>query len=134
MQRAAVRIAAFDNDGALQDLDAIGVASNEDPRALYLRAIIAVQKEQRIGALRYLRQVLQVVPNQRDSLIRAAQLHFKMNEHSEAESFLNRLLAIDPTNEQYRRMLGAVHLAGGKLDTGIGDMRDVDIESFSDPS
>ena len=134
MQRAAVRIAAFDNDGALQDLDAIGVASNEDPRALYLRAIIAVQKEQRIGALRYLRQVLQVVPNQRDSLIRAAQLHFKMNEHSEAESFLNRLLAIDPTNEQCRRMLGAVHLAGGKLDTGIGDMRDVDIESFSDPS
>ena len=134
LQRASVRIALLDNDGALEDLAAIGEASSEEPRAVYLRAIIAVQKDQRIEALRYLRQVLQVVPNHRDSLRQAAQLHFKMNEHDEAESYLNRLLEIDPANEEYRRMLGAVQLADGRLETGIGDMKDVDIESLSDPS
>ncbi len=134
LQRSAVRTAMLDNDGALEDLAAIGAASNEDPRALYLRAVIATQKDQGIEALRYLRQVLQVVPNHRDSLRQAAQLHFKMNEHREAEKYLNRLLEIDPNNADYRRMLSAVQLADGRLETGIGDMKDVDIENLSDPS
>ena len=134
LQRAAVRVALSDNGGALEDLAAIGDASNEDPRALYLRALIAVQKDRQIEALRYLRQILQVIPNHRESLRLAAQLHFKMNEHREAESYLNRLLTIDPANEEYRRMIGAVQLADGRLDTGMGDMENVDIETLSDPS
>ncbi len=133
LHRATAKVSALDNEGALEDLNAIGKASNEDPRALYVRAVIANQKNQPIAALRYLRQVLQVLPNHRDSLVQAAQLHFKLNQHSEAESYLNRLLVIDPANEGYRRMLGAVQLADGRLDTRIGDMENVDIDSLSDP-
>ncbi len=133
LHRATAKVAALDNDGALEDLKAIGKASNEDPRALYVRAVIANQKNQPTAALRYLRQVLHVLPNHRDSLVQAAQLHFKLNQHSEAENYLNRLLVIDPANEGYRRMLGAVQLADGRLDTGIGDMENVDIDSLSDP-
>lgn len=131
--RAGVRAAALDNDGALADLDAIGKASNEDPRAVYLRALIARQQNKPDAALRYLRQVLQVFPNHRESLAQAAAIHFKLNELTEAQEYLNRLLTIDPANERFRRMLGAVELAAGRLNTGLGDLADVDVETMSDP-
>ncbi len=131
--RASVRAALADSKGALADLTAIGKASNEDPRALYLRALIARQQNNLDAALRYLRQILQVIPNHRDSLAQAATIHFKLNELTRAEEYLNRLLAIDPANEEYRRMLGAVQLAAGRLNTGLGDLENADIESLSDP-
>ena len=131
--RASVRAAALDNDGALADLEAIGQASTEDPRALYLRALIARQQDKPNLALRYLRQVLQVIPQHRDSLAQAATIHFKLNDLSEAKRYLNRLLAIDPGNEQYRRMLGAVELASGNVDSGLEILDNVDIDTMSDP-
>ncbi len=131
--RASARAASSDGDGALADLDAIGKASTEDPRALYLRAVIAHQQDRLDAALRYLRQVLQVIPKHRDSLAQAATIHFRRNELKEAEEYLNRLLAIEPANERYRRMLGAVQLAAGRLKTGLGDLENADIESLSDP-
>jgi Flp pilus assembly protein TadD len=83
--------------------------------------------------LRYLSQVFQVAPNNRESLEQAATIHFELNEYSEAEEYLSRLLTIDPANEQYRRTLGAVQLAAGRLSTSIGDMARVDIEGLVDP-
>ena len=44
LHRATAKVAALDNDGALEELKAIGKASKEDPRALYVRAVIANQK------------------------------------------------------------------------------------------
>jgi len=133
LQRANARAATGDNDGALADLDAIGNASNEDPRALFLRAMIARQQDQDNTALRYLREILVVMPNHRQSLLLAAKIHFEAQEFSQAEEYMDRLLVIDPGNEAYRRMLGSIQLAAGQLDTGLGDMANVNIDDLSDP-
>ena len=133
LNRAAVRAAASDNEGALVDLDAIGKAAQEDPRVLFLRAVIARNQGQPNAALRMLRQVLQVIPNHKQSLAQAAQIHFQLREFSRSKEYLERLLAIDPANSVYRKMLGAVNLAAGDLDSGLDELETTDVESLSDP-
>jgi len=134
LQRSGARVASSDFDGALGDLDAIGDASNEDPRAVYLRALIARERGQEITALRYLRQILVVIPDHRPSLVQAATIHFDANEFSQADEYVERLLAIDPANLEYQRMRGAVQLAAGRLDTRLGDMENIELDDYSDPT
>ena len=93
---------------AIAGLDTLSDTSNEHPKALHLRRIVARQKGLSSSALSYLSQVFQDAPNHRESLEQAATIHFELNEYSEAEEYLNRLLTIDPVNEQYRGMLGAL--------------------------
>ncbi len=134
LQRAGARAALEDIDGAIADLDAIGDASNEDPRAIFLRAVIARQRGQNNTALRYLRQILVVIPDHRPTLMQAATIHYEAGEFTQASEFVERLLAIDPGNGEYQRMRGAIQLAAGHLDTGLGNLENVEIADYTDPN
>lgn len=134
LQRAGARISLDDIDGAIADLDAIGDASNEDPRAVFLRAIIARQRGQTNAALRYLRQILVVIPDHRPTLMQAATIHYEAGEFTQATEYVERLLAVDPGNPEYQRMRGAIQLAAGHLDTGLGNLENVEIADYTDPN
>lgn len=133
LQRAGARVALEDIDGAIRDLDAIGEVSNEDPRAVFLRALIARHRGQPNAALRYLRQILVVVPDHRPTLLQAATIHYEAGEFTQAAEYVERLLTIDPGNAEYQRMRGAIQLAAGNLNTGFGDLENVEIADFTDP-
>jgi putative PEP-CTERM system TPR-repeat lipoprotein len=134
LQRAGARVALEDIDGAINDLDAIGDASNEDPRAVFLRALIARHRGQTNAALRYLRQILVVIPDHRPSLMQAARIHYEAGEFTQAAEYVERLLAVDPGNAEYQRMRGAIQFAAGHLDTGFGDQENVEIADYTDPN
>ncbi len=134
LQRAGARVALKDIDGAVADLDAIGDASNEDPRAVFLRALIARQRGQTNAALRYLRQILVVIPDHRPTLMQAATIHYEAGEFTQAAEYVERLLAIDPGNAEFQRMRGAIQLAAGHLDTGLGNLDNVEIADYTDPN
>lgn len=134
LQRAGARVALEDIDGAIADLDAIGDASNEDPRAIFLRAVIARQRNQTNAALRYLRQILVVIPDHRPTLMQAATIHYDAGEFTQAAEFVDRLLAIDPGNTEYQRMRGAIQLAAGNLETGLGNLDSVEMADYTDPN
>lgn len=134
LQRAGARVALEDIDGAIADLDAIGDASNEDPRAIFLRALIARQRGQTNAALRYLRQILVVIPDHRPTLMQAATIHYEAGEFTQAAEYVERLLAIDPGNAEFQRMRGAIQLAAGHLDTGFGNLENVEIADYTDPN
>lgn len=134
LQRAGARVALEDIDGAVADLDAIGDASNEDPRAIFLRALIARRRGQTNAALRYLRQILVVIPDHRPTLMQAATIHYEAGEFTQAAEYVERLLAIDPGNAEFQRMRGAIQLAAGHLDTGLGNLENVEIADYTDPN
>ena len=54
----------------------------------------------------------------------------RLSEYSAAADYLDRLLAIDPTNKEYRRMLGAVQLSAGRIAPNIA-IGDVDADGKS---
>ena len=134
LQRAGAHVALEQIDAAIDDLDAIGDASNEDPRAVFLRALIARHRGQTNAALRYLRQILVVIPDHRPTLMQAATIHYDAGEFTQAAEYVERLLAIDPGNAEYQRMRGAIQLAAGHLDTGFSNLEDVEIADYTDPN
>ena len=54
----------------------------------------------------------------------------RLSEYSAAADYLDRLLAIDPTNKEYRRMLGTVQLSAGRIAPNIA-IGDVDADGKS---
>jgi putative PEP-CTERM system TPR-repeat lipoprotein len=121
LRRAAAHVQNRNPQLGLADLDAIGEQSHENPRSLYLRAIIARQLEQPSVALMHLRKVLLALPTHKESLAQAAAIHMRLSEFFAAEEYLNRLLAIDLGNKEYRRMLGAAQLSAGRIAPEILD-------------
>jgi putative PEP-CTERM system TPR-repeat lipoprotein len=113
---ARAQLALGHADEATKFVDALGADAQDDPRANFIRAQIADSKDDLHSALGYVREVLKTSPMHRESLILAAKLNFRLSEFTRAEDFIGRLLEIEPNNEGARRMLGAIHLASGRLD------------------
>ena len=132
MGRALLRLNELDL--ATNHLDEIGTSSDADPRVNFLRARIAEDKGDYNSALQRLRQVLQVAPMHRESLVVAAKILFTQGEFTRAQDYVSRLLEIEPQNAAARRMLGAIQLAAGRMDglDGIGDSPAAH-ESLQDP-
>lgn len=118
---------------ASSQLDGLGVKAAEDPRVLYLRALIAKQKKQPQAALSFVKKVLQVVPNHRDSLVLAAGIHFQAGNYGLAEDYVNQLLTLDPNDSHAQKMLAAVRLASGRLEPRPNDIDGIDPEKQTDP-
>ena len=70
--------------------------------------------------MRYLHSALQVEPTHRESLLAAAKMHFRLHQYARAQDFAGRLLELEPDNASVRHLLGAIHVAAGRLD-GIGE-------------
>ncbi len=130
--RAALEL--DDIDGAANQLDAIGVGGEEDPRVNFIRAQIAEKREDYSSALHALRKVVQVAPMHGESLVMAAKLHFSRGEYTRAQDYVSRILEIEPGNVAAQRMLGAIQLAAGRMD-GLDDIvsKGVDASNVQDP-
>ncbi|MEQ8660972.1 MAG: PEP-CTERM system TPR-repeat protein PrsT, partial [Gammaproteobacteria bacterium] len=123
-----------DTDAASSALDAIGVAGGEDPRVNFLRAKIAEARGDEESALAAVRKVLQVAPMHRESLVLAAKMHFARSEFTRAQDYAARLLELAPQDAMAQRMLGAIQLAGGRME-GMDEMRNAlgDAGTAQDP-
>lgn len=130
---ASAALGMQDLPAALAQLDALGPAAEQDPRALYLQALIAKAEDKPQAALSFLRKVLQVAPHHRESLLLAAAVHFRLGEYAHAEDYARQVLAIEPDNAEVLRMLEAAQLAAGKIESAGYDLSRIDAEQQTDP-
>ena len=110
-------------DGASNYLDQIGDATS-DPRVSFLRARISETRGDTASALQHLRQVLQLAPMHRQTLVMAAKLHFGRGEYTRAQDYVSRILEVDPQNAAARRMAGAIQLASGRME-GLDEVSNI---------
>ncbi len=106
----------------------LGPRAENEPRALYLQALLQQGQGQPHAAIEILKRVMQIVPKHRDSLRLAALLSVEANNHAAAEEYAQRLLALSPQDETARRLLGVIHLNSGRLESG---MKELDLSSDS---
>jgi len=76
-------------------------------------------------ALSAFQHVLDLEPQNVDALRGAASIHFDRDEHKEAASFFERLLATHPDDLNARTLLGASYSQMGETTRGIATLRDV---------
>ncbi|MBI5617318.1 MAG: PEP-CTERM system TPR-repeat protein PrsT [Gammaproteobacteria bacterium] len=130
---AAVRIASKEYTAAGKALDELGPAANDDPRVLYARALIANGLNEPQAALAALRKALQVAPRARESLLLAADLHFRLGEYGPAADYARRLLELDSGDPLAQRLQKAIALASGRLEHALGALAGTDPEHLNDP-
>ena len=102
--------------------------AKDDVRVIYLRGVVAEGKKDIAQALTHYRAVVQVFPEHRESLQRLARIHFEAGETSRAIEYLQRLTALYPGNENYKKQLGAAKLAAGHLDSAFEELRSMEID------
>ncbi|MEM7468279.1 MAG: tetratricopeptide repeat protein [Pseudomonadota bacterium] len=115
----------YDEAEALFEL--LPEGADGDLRVAFLRGVIAEGQERPSDAISQFRTVIQSYPDHREALQKLARLFFESGDTTQAIEYLQRLTALDPNNEVYRKQLGAAQLAAGRLDNAFDELMDMDI-------
>lgn len=117
--RAALLIDLKRDQEAANDLDFLKTFAADEPRAAYLRAVLASQKgnaEQTAEALKEVSRSIDALPPdwlvRREQLLMAAALsHYGQGNYQKAREYLDTLLSRNPSNTGAKKLLAAVYVA-----------------------
>ncbi len=127
LARASLLMDMAQDKQAELDLQYLQREYPEDPRGLYLGALLSERQHDSAAAKKALHDLTKVLdPVSPEILNQSSQLlllgglaHFSLNQTEQAASYLQRLLALDPKHIAARKLMGALLLKEGNSNAAI---------------
>lgn len=127
LARASLLLDTAQDKKAEVDLQYLSREHPEDPRAIYLNALLSERRHDSVSANKSLRRVVNIIDavppetiNQLPQLLLLGGLaHFGLNEPDQARSYLQRLLPVSPGHTGARKLLGIILLKANDSSTAI---------------
>jgi putative PEP-CTERM system TPR-repeat lipoprotein len=101
-------------DEAAQQLEALKKVAPNNPKTLYLRALVAYQKRNFIAARQAIQQELNLTPSHSPSVLLAGAIEYELKSYAAAEARLMYVLQREPNNSLARRILVQTYLRNGE--------------------
>ena len=139
--RAALLIDLKRDTDAERDLEFLRKSAPGEPRAAYLRALLAARRGDAITASAELNETVKLVDalprnwiaGREQLLMLGALSHFGLRNWEKARDYLDLLLKRDPRHLGARKLLAAVYLETGQLSNAVPLLRTLQKEVPNDP-
>jgi putative PEP-CTERM system TPR-repeat lipoprotein len=116
--RAALLIDLKRNTAALEDLNFLKAVAEDEPRAAYLRAVLAGQKGDAKATLEALKDVTRTIDTlppawlqRREQLLMSGALaHYGLASHEKSREYLDAIISRSPNNLAAKKLLAAIYV------------------------
>ncbi|MDH4276135.1 MAG: PEP-CTERM system TPR-repeat protein PrsT, partial [Gammaproteobacteria bacterium] len=103
------------------------------PAPNFLRATVAMQRQQYDSAKQYLELVLTTTPDHRPAQLLLGEIHYQQNNFAQAEEYLSAVVSAEPKNREAREYLAAVRFKQHKSKAGMAALDPLLSSAQSDP-